>query len=135
MGVDQVIRNHYTYRDRWFERDLFRLLEKDGFDYRSANVPGAPMVYYDIGVIRARCNLNEWVPEWCFAFIQWSLCNHGGPCPLKLDWFAVRGLRAVNPTAAHDLARAYGVPYSQAVFRPSALFLLRYPSGEPIFSD
>ncbi|HTS67541.1 MAG TPA: endonuclease/exonuclease/phosphatase family protein [Terriglobia bacterium] len=112
MGVDHVIRNHYLYPDRWFERDLFRQLEKQGFDYRSANVPGAPTVYYDIGDIRARRNLNEWVPAWCFAFIQWSLRNHGGRCPLKLDWFAVRGLRAEDPTVAHDLARAYGEPLS-----------------------
>ena len=112
MGVDYVIRNHYVYPDRWFERDLFRLLEKHGFDYRSANVAGAPTVYYDIGDIRARRNLNEWVPAWCFAFIQWSLRNHGGRCPLKLDWFAVRGLRAENPAVVHDLSSEYGVPLS-----------------------
>lgn len=112
MGVDHVIRNHYLYPDRYFERDLFRLLEKQGFDYRSANVPGAPTVYYDIGDIRARRNLNEWVPEWCFAFIKWSLRNHGGRCPLKLDWFAVRGLQTENPVVAHDLSREYGQPLS-----------------------
>ena len=112
MGVDHVIRNHYLHPDRWFERDLFRLLEKHGLDYRSANVRAAPTVHYDITDIRARRNLNEWVPEWCFAFIQWSLRNHGGRCPLKLDWFAVRGLRAENPTVADDLSRAYGEPLS-----------------------
>jgi endonuclease/exonuclease/phosphatase family metal-dependent hydrolase len=112
MGVDHVIRNHYLYPDRWFERDLFRLLEKRGFDYRSANLPGAPTVCYDIADIRSRRNLNEWVPAWCFAFIQWSLRNHGGRCPLKLDWFAVRGLRAENPTVADGLARDYGAPLS-----------------------
>ena len=112
MGVDHVIRNHYLHPDRWFERDLFRLLEKRGFDYRGANVPGAPTVHYDIGDIRARRNLNEWVPAWCFTFIHWSLRNHGGRCPLKLDWFAVRGLRAANPLVVHDLATHYGVPLS-----------------------
>jgi endonuclease/exonuclease/phosphatase family metal-dependent hydrolase len=112
MGVDHVIRNHYLYPDRWFERDLFRLLEMHGFDYRKANVPGAPTVYYDIGDIRARRNLNEWVPKWCFAFIQWSLRNHGGRCPLKLDWFAVRGLHPENPAVLHDISRKYDVPLS-----------------------
>jgi len=112
MGVDHVIRNHYLHPDRWFERALFRLLEERGFDYRGVNVPGAPTVYYDINDIRATRNLNEWVPEWCFAFIRWSLRNHGGRCPLKLDWFAVRGLRAENPAVAHGLAREYGVPLS-----------------------
>jgi hypothetical protein len=112
MGVDHVMRNHYLHPDRWFERALFRLLEKHGFDYRSANVPGAATFCYDTKDIRASRNLNEWVPEWCFTFLHWSLRNHGGRCPLKLDWFAVRGLRAENPTVAHDLARAYGEPLS-----------------------
>jgi endonuclease/exonuclease/phosphatase family metal-dependent hydrolase len=112
MGVDYTIRNHYLYPDRWFERDLFRLLEKQGFDYRHANVPGAPTVYYDIADIRARRNLNEWVPKWCFTFILWSLRNHGGRCPLKLDWFAMRGLSAENPTVVDGLTRTYGQPLS-----------------------
>jgi hypothetical protein len=112
MGVDHVIRNHYLYPDRYFERDLFRLLEREGFCYREANVPAAPTVYYDISDIRASRNLNEWVPSWCFKFIRWSLRNHGGRCPLKLDWFAVRGLKVENPTVIHDLARDYGVPLS-----------------------
>ena len=112
MGVDHVMRNHYLHPDRWFERALFRLLEKRGFDYRNANVPGAPTFYYDTKDIRASRNLNEWVPEWCFTFLRWSLRNHGGRCPLKLDWFAVRGLRAENPAVGHDLARAYGEPLS-----------------------
>jgi endonuclease/exonuclease/phosphatase family metal-dependent hydrolase len=112
MGVDHVIHNHYLYPDSYFERDLFRLLEKQGFDYRAANVPAAPTVYYDIADIRARRNLNEWVPAWCFAFIKWSLRNHGGRCPLKLDWFATRGLRTKNPLVVHDLTRDYGHPLS-----------------------
>jgi len=112
MGVDYTIRNHYLHPERWFERGLFRLLEKNGFDYRGANPPGAPTVYYDIRDIRARRNLNEWVPEWCFAFIQWSLRHHGGRCPFKLDWFAVRGLRAENAAVTHDLPHANGAPLS-----------------------
>lgn len=112
IGVDHVIRNHYLYPDRWFERDLFQLLENRGFDYRSANVPGAPTVQYDITDVRARRNLDEWVPAWCFTFIHWALRNHGGRCPLKLDWFAVRGLRAQEPVVAHDLTQNYGIPLS-----------------------
>jgi endonuclease/exonuclease/phosphatase family metal-dependent hydrolase len=112
MGVDHVISNHYLHPDRWFERGLFRLLEKRGFDYRGANVADAATVHYDINDMRARRNLNEWVPAWCFAFIRWSLRHHGGRCPLKLDWFAVRGLRAENAAVVDDLGGQYGVPLS-----------------------
>ena len=112
MGVDYTIRNHYLHPERWFERRLFRLLEKRNFDYRSANLPGAPTVYYNVGDIRARRNLNEWVPNWCFAFLRWSLRHHAGRCPFKLDWCAVRGLHVQNPTVAHDLDAVYGEPLS-----------------------
>ncbi|HWQ53794.1 MAG TPA: endonuclease/exonuclease/phosphatase family protein [Bryobacteraceae bacterium] len=103
IGVDHVIRNHYLHPYRHFERGLFSLLEKHGFDYRSANVSGEPTGCYDIADTKARRNLGEWVPGWCFAFIRWALRNHGGRCPLKLDWLAARGLRTDKPTVIHGL--------------------------------
>jgi endonuclease/exonuclease/phosphatase family metal-dependent hydrolase len=112
MGVDYTIRTHYLHPDCWFERHLFRLLEKRGFDYRHSNARGEGTFFYDTHDIRARRNLHEWVPEWCFAFLRWGLRNHGGRCPLKLDWFAVRGLHAQNPAVVPDLTQAYGTPLS-----------------------
>lgn len=103
MGVDNVIRNHYLHPGRFFERGLFRLLEEHGFDYHAPNVPGEPTAWYDIADVKARRNLGEWVPGWCFAFIRWALRNHGGRCPLKLDWFALRGLGASCPQVIHGL--------------------------------
>jgi endonuclease/exonuclease/phosphatase family metal-dependent hydrolase len=105
MGVDRVIRNHYLHPDRWFERGLFRLLERHGFDYRNSNRLGEPTGGYDVCDQKARSNLGEWVPWWCFAFIGWALRNHGGRCPLKLDWFATRGLRASDPVVVPGLRR------------------------------
>ena len=103
MGVDHVIRNHYLHPDRLFERDLFRLLEARGFEYRQSNPIGEPTICYDITDPRATGNLHEWVPEWCFRFIRWSLRHHGGRCPFKLDWFATRRLKVDQPTVIHGL--------------------------------
>ena len=102
MGVGHVIRNHYRYPENYFERDLFQLLESRGFDYRNANVLGAHTVHYDVADARAEGSLREWVPEWCFAFIHWSLREHGGRCPFKLDWLAVRGLEPSQPRVVHE---------------------------------
>jgi endonuclease/exonuclease/phosphatase family metal-dependent hydrolase len=112
MGVDHVIRNHYLHPDRRFERDLFRLLESRGFDYRGCNRLGERTGTYRIGDAQARQSLGEWVPSWCFAFIRWALRNHGGECPLKLDWFAARGLRCENPVVIHELREGGGRPLS-----------------------
>lgn len=92
MGVGHVIRNHYLHPDRWFERGLFREMERRGYDYRSLNEPGAGTLHYDVEDIAVNANMADWVPLWCFHFLRWSLKDHGGRASLKLDWFAGRGI-------------------------------------------
>ena len=112
MGVDNVIRNHYLHPYRRFERDLFGLLEQRGFDYRACNRLGEHTVAYDVEDLRATKALRDWVPGWCFHFIRWALRNHGGRCPVKLDWFATRGVRCRNPVVLHDVREGRAVPLS-----------------------
>lgn len=112
MGVDYVIRNHYLYPDRLFERSLFRMLEERGYNYRDANLAGKHTVLYDMRDPRAAGSLAEWVPGWCFPFIHWSLRNHDGRCPLKLDWFAVRGVKPENPVVLQEKRDGSEVPLS-----------------------
>ncbi len=112
MGVDHVIRSHYLHPDARFERELFALLETRGFDYRRANQLGAATLSYDIADLKTRRSLGEWVPGWCFAFIRWALRNHGGRCPLKLDWFATRGLATANPVVIADVGTQAERPLS-----------------------
>lgn len=112
MGVDNVIRNHYLHPGRFFEKGLFAMLERHGFDYAACNQLGERTGCYSIADERAARSLGEWVPEWCFTFIRWALRNHGGLCPLKLDWFATRGLRAKAPVVIHDLREGRQAPLS-----------------------
>ncbi|MGE5327407.1 MAG: endonuclease/exonuclease/phosphatase family protein [Deltaproteobacteria bacterium] len=112
MGVENTISNHYLHPYRYFEKDLFKLLEARGFDYRQCNVLGERTTTYDVTCGKTRQNLGEWVPAWCFAFIRWALRNHGGVCPLKLDWFATKNVRTKNPVVIHDLREGRDVPLS-----------------------
>ena len=112
MGVDHVIRNHYLHPERLFERGLFELLKERGFEYQHSNRVGEHTICYDVCDPRATGSLREWVPEWCFAFIRWALRNHEGRCPMKLDWFATRGLRVERPVVVHDLREGRAVPLS-----------------------
>ena len=112
MGVDHVIRNHYLHPERLFERRLFQLLNERGFEYDRSNHMGEYTICYDVCDPRATGSLREWVPEWCFAFIRWALRNHQGRCPMKLDWFATRGLRVENPVVIHDLREGLAAPLS-----------------------
>jgi endonuclease/exonuclease/phosphatase family metal-dependent hydrolase len=96
MGVRNVIANHYPYPERWFERRLFGELDRRGYAYRELNAPGACTLHYTIEDMAANLNMREWVPGWCFWFINWALERTGGRCSLKLDWFAGKGIR-VDP--------------------------------------
>ncbi len=103
LGPRRVIRRHSLHPDRYFERALFQTLERHGFDYRKANRIGEPTIYYEFGDNQANKGLAEWVPGWCFPFIRWALRHTGGRYPLKLDWFATRGLRVAGPMVLHNL--------------------------------
>jgi endonuclease/exonuclease/phosphatase family metal-dependent hydrolase len=100
MGVRNVVANHYPYPERWFERRLFRELERRGYDYKALNTPGECTLHYDIHDLAANLNMGEWVPQWCFRFINWALEKTGGTCSMKLDWFAGSGLHADRPAQA-----------------------------------
>ena len=112
MGVDNVIDNHYLHPYRRFERELFEMLETRGFDYGGCNVPGEYTTSYDAYDPKTRQTLGEWVPRWCFSSMRWALRNHGGKCPLKIDWFATRGLLAADPIVIHDLREGSPVALS-----------------------
>src|SRR5205085_981402 len=73
MGVRSVVANHYPYPERWFERHLFRDLERLGYNYRDLNNPGECTLHYNVTDIASNLNLGEWVPKWCFWFIHWAL--------------------------------------------------------------
>jgi endonuclease/exonuclease/phosphatase family metal-dependent hydrolase len=116
MGVRRVVRQHYPYPDRWFERRLFGELAERGYDYKSLNVPGECTLHYDMDDLAANLNMAEWVPGWCFHFIRWALGRTGGRCSLKLDWFAGKGIDAdtdpgYGPSVVHEI-REGGKPVS-----------------------
>jgi endonuclease/exonuclease/phosphatase family metal-dependent hydrolase len=102
IGVRRVVTVHYPYPEYWFERHLFRELEQRGYNYRDLNVAGECTLHYSVRDIAANLNMGEWIPQWCFWFINWALERTGGTCSLKLDWFAGKGLQlnSKDPTQA-----------------------------------
>jgi len=112
MGADNVIRNHYLRPYTKFESELFELLENRGLDWRNSNALDVRTTSYDVEDVKADKILKEWLPEWCFQFIRWSLRNHGGKCPLKIDWCAVRGLQPENPLVMHEFREGRKPPLS-----------------------
>ncbi|HYR89642.1 MAG TPA: endonuclease/exonuclease/phosphatase family protein [Terriglobia bacterium] len=112
MGVRHVVADHYPYPDRWFERRLFHELERRGYSYRDLNTEGECTLHYNVSDIAANLNLGEWVPQWCFWFINWALKRTGGSCSMKLDWFAGKEIRPLMPATAVSGLKEGGKPVS-----------------------
>ena len=111
MGVGHVIESHYPYPDRWFERALFRELERRGYAYKELNKPGGCTLHYDVADLAVNKNMGDWVPQWCFWFINRALEKYEGRCSLKLDWFAGKGIApeaAEPPRVVGELSDAAG---------------------------
>jgi endonuclease/exonuclease/phosphatase family metal-dependent hydrolase len=98
MGVKTVVKNHYPFPDRYFEKNLFQELEKRGFDYKSFNETGAGTLHYDMENAAYNKNLGDWVPRWCFPFIFWAAKQVGGRVSARLDWFAGKGIEIAPDT-------------------------------------
>jgi endonuclease/exonuclease/phosphatase family metal-dependent hydrolase len=113
IGVSHMLKHHYLDPGAWFERGLFRELERRGYEYRTLNEPLAGTLHYDMRDIAANTNMRDWVPNWCFWFINRALEPHNGICSLKLDWFAGRGIRpAAPPAVVGNLRTDAGQPLS-----------------------
>lgn len=95
MGVGRCLREHYPHPDRFFERRLFRMLERRGFDYRALNAPGVATLEHQILAEKDRRNLADWLPTWCLAHVERELKPFDNCARLKLDWFAGRGVAPI----------------------------------------
>jgi endonuclease/exonuclease/phosphatase family metal-dependent hydrolase len=113
MGPQRVVKNHFPFPDRYFEKGLFGELERRGYDYQSLNEPGVGTLHYDVESIEKNTNLRDWVPEWCFPFIFWAAGRVGGRVSGRLDWFAGRGIEARGkPETIGNLRDESGTPLS-----------------------
>lgn len=115
MGPKNVAKNHLPHPERFFERPLFDMLEKRGYEFRSMNNLGTGTLHYHVESIEKNTNLRDWVPEWCFPFIFWAANRVGGSVSGRLDWFTGKGIRPAGPNAAKtigDLKDENGTPLS-----------------------
>ncbi|MCU0238686.1 MAG: endonuclease/exonuclease/phosphatase family protein [Pyrinomonadaceae bacterium] len=113
MGVRNVAKNHYPFPDRFFERPLFAMLERQGFEYKQFNNLGVGTLHYELESVEKNTNLRDWVPEWCFPFIFWAAKRVGKTISARLDWFAGKEIEIVGePKTIGNLKDADNVPLS-----------------------
>lgn len=98
MGPKNVSKNHLPHPERYFEKPLFDMLERRGYNFRDLNNLGEGTLHYHVESIEKNTNLRDWVPEWCFPFIFWAANRVGGSVSGRLDWFAGKGVELAPGT-------------------------------------
>lgn len=92
-GPQKMIREHHPFPERRFEKPLFDLLRREGFDFERCNEPGVgtyDLVSNDEDLGRmARDQFPQWILEWINRQVE----KAGGHISLKLDWFAAKNLK------------------------------------------
>ena len=115
MGPKNVAKNHLPHPEKFFEKPLFDMVEKRGYEFRKFNNIGIGTLHYHVESIEKNTNLRDWVPEWCFPFIFWAANRVGGSVSGRLDWFAGRGIELAPlsaPKTIGGLVDPYGTPLS-----------------------
>lgn len=112
-GIRNTARNHFPHPDRYFERPMFEMLKKRGWEYKKLNEYGVGTLHYDMDSIEKNTNLRDWVPAWCFPFIFWAAKQVGGKVSVRLDWFTGKGIEMIGkPKTVGNLKNEAGVPLS-----------------------
>ena len=115
MGPKNVAQNHLPHPERFFEKSLFNMLKRRGFEWERFNEVGVGTLHYHVESIEKNTNLRDWVPEWCFPFIFWAANRVGGNVSGRLDWFAGKGMDLApraKPRTIGNLADESGTPLS-----------------------
>jgi endonuclease/exonuclease/phosphatase family metal-dependent hydrolase len=101
LGVQRTI-EHYMTPERFFERKLFRQMFRRGFDVDAFNDRRYGTHYFDAFAPEVEEAVLRYAPNWLWRWVLPKLEEWDGFIPMRLDWFAGRGL---SPVEAHVVGR------------------------------
>lgn len=95
-GPQAMLRTHFPRPELKFDKPLFDVLQGADLDFDSCNEIGAGT--YDLVSDDAELGkmASDQFPGWIVRWINRQIQKSGGAASLKLDWFATRGLQALE---------------------------------------
>ena len=109
LGVDQAIEQYMTPGDI-FERWVFTALDEHGFRLDGFNDHTKGSYHFDINDDELMYRARDYVPGFMLKWIERRLEKWNGAVPMRLDWFAGRGVAPEEPWVIewprHDGVRA-----------------------------
>jgi endonuclease/exonuclease/phosphatase family metal-dependent hydrolase len=104
LGFDETIRQYMT-PERIYERGTFEVMHAAGLSIEGFNARELGTTVYDIHDPELRDWTTRYVPRPARVWLERRLRPWGGAVPLRIDWFAGRGLRPLHSTVV-DRPRA-----------------------------
>lgn len=91
-GMDNVIENHHLFPERHYDRLLFEVFKKHGFDFENYNELGQGTWHYDLEDLKYHTCVEGVFPKRYRQNIEKNILRNTDKVSLKLDWFAAKGL-------------------------------------------
>ena len=87
---------HYMTPELKFEKPLFDMLNKNGFEFNMYNDRSKGTIYFDINNMLMNEKTKKFVPAFLIKELQRRLKPWNGCVPLKIDWLAGKGGVVLN---------------------------------------
>jgi endonuclease/exonuclease/phosphatase family metal-dependent hydrolase len=94
--------HHYMRPHELYERGIFEALRAHGFDVEAFNDMTRGSARYEVGTFDSESKIRDHLPAFVVPLLRWRLKPWNGVAPLKIDWFAARGLRALRGGEARE---------------------------------
>ncbi|EKD41900.1 MAG: endonuclease/exonuclease/phosphatase [uncultured bacterium] len=108
QGPQRAVQKKYAHTQKYYDKPLFKFLAKHQFDIDTFNEIGASTFDLYIDAEELGDMAKDRMPQVFLKMLNRLIKHCGGHIPLKLDWFAGRGLTAQNakviklPKEYHD---------------------------------
>jgi endonuclease/exonuclease/phosphatase family metal-dependent hydrolase len=93
---------HYMRPQELYERGIFEELSAHGFTWESYNAMDRPTFRYEVGSFDSESQVLDHLPAVAVKLLRYKLRPWNGVAPMKIDWFAARGLSAVKEGELED---------------------------------
>jgi len=102
--------HHYVHPFELYEKPVFDVLAAHGLDWDRFNAPAVGTSRYEVGTFDSESKVRDYLPDVFVRLLAWRLRPWSGVAPLKIDWFAGRGLRVLEAEALRDGDRIATAP-------------------------
>ncbi len=100
---------HYMQPWTLYERPVFDVLREHAFETGPFNDLTTGTMRYEVGDFDSESKVRDFLPGFAVSFLRWRLKPWNGVAPLKIDWFAARGLQVAPVTPADDATQRASV--------------------------